>query len=223
MAWFAEAVRELAHGLYTQEPLVQERRAGSNLRATAIAADPADQNRGDRAGFDLGQSPSGWYWGVKYGPQAIGKSRGGWNTKVHLVAAHARTAIVFALSPGYAHDAPEVHELLRDLPPMPEGLPLLMDRAYEGNETRQLVLELGLVPVVPPKVNRVDPGATTARYIGNATRWSASSAGSRATGASSLVSKSSMLSFSASSPSPSSSKPLHRVNRPYLKFCSSLA
>ncbi|WP_345774518.1 transposase [Xanthomonas oryzae] len=34
---------------------------------------------------------------------------------------------------------------------------LLMDRAYEGNETRQLALDLGFVPVVPPKSNRVDP------------------------------------------------------------------
>jgi hypothetical protein len=34
---------------------------------------------------------------------------------------------------------------------MPEGLPLLMDRAYEGDETRQLVLSLGMIPVVPPK------------------------------------------------------------------------
>ncbi|KFA30414.1 IS5/IS1182 family transposase, partial [Xanthomonas vasicola] len=34
---------------------------------------------------------------------------------------------------------------------------LLMDRAYEGNETRQLALDLGFVPVVPPKSNRVHP------------------------------------------------------------------
>lgn len=40
---------------------------------------------------------------------------------------------------------------------MPQGLPLLMDRAYAGNETRQLVLDLGMVPVVPPKTNRRDP------------------------------------------------------------------
>ena len=40
---------------------------------------------------------------------------------------------------------------------MPEGLPLLMDRAYEGNETRQLALDLGMIPVVPPKSNRIDP------------------------------------------------------------------
>jgi len=47
--------------------------------------------------------------------------------------------------------------LLKELGPMPEGLPMLMDRAYEGNETRQLVLALGMVPVVPPKSNRIDP------------------------------------------------------------------
>lgn len=32
-----------------------------------------------------------------------------------------------------------------------------MDRAYEGNETRQLVFDLGMDPVVPPKCNRLDP------------------------------------------------------------------
>ena len=74
-----------------------------------------------------------------------------------MVAADARTAIAFALSPGNAHDAPEGRELLWELPRMPEGLPMLMDRAYEGNETRQLVFDLGMVPVVPPKSNRIEP------------------------------------------------------------------
>ena len=32
-----------------------------------------------------------------------------------------------------------------------------MDRAYEDNETRQLALKLGFVPVVPPKSNRLNP------------------------------------------------------------------
>jgi len=32
-----------------------------------------------------------------------------------------------------------------------------MDRAYEGDETRQLALELNFIPVVPPKNNRVNP------------------------------------------------------------------
>jgi transposase len=32
-----------------------------------------------------------------------------------------------------------------------------MDRAYEGNETRQLALDLGFMPVVPPLSTRVAP------------------------------------------------------------------
>ena len=93
----------------------------------------------------------------KNGPQAIGKSRGGWNTKIHMVAADARTAIVFSLSPGNDHDAPHGRALLEELGPMPESLPLLMDRAYEGNETRQLALDLGMIPVVPPRSTRLHP------------------------------------------------------------------
>jgi transposase len=74
-----------------------------------------------------------------------------------MVAADARTAIVFALSPGNDHDAPCGRQLLLELGPMPEGLPLLMDKAYEGDETRQLVMDLQMTPVVPPKSNRLDP------------------------------------------------------------------
>jgi transposase len=91
------------------------------------------------------------------GTGAIGKSRGGWNTKIHMVAADARTAITFSLSPGNEHDAPHGRALLEELGPVPEGIPMLMDRAYEGNETRQLVLNLGMIPVVPPKSNRLEP------------------------------------------------------------------
>lgn len=74
-----------------------------------------------------------------------------------MVAANARTAIGFALSPGQDHDAPAGRELLRRLGPTPVSYPLLMDRAYEGDETRQLVLELGFMPVVPPKCTRLSP------------------------------------------------------------------
>ena len=85
----------------------------------------------------------------KNGPQASG-SRAGWTTKIHMVAADARTAITFALSPGQAHDAPTGRQLLRTLDAPASPIYLLMDRAYEGDETRQLALELGFVPVVPP-------------------------------------------------------------------------
>ena len=100
----------------------------------------------------------------KLGPQAIGRSRGGLTTKIHMVAADARTAIIYAISPGQDHDAPHGRELLKSLGPAnkkPKGeqlqLFLVADRAYEGDETRQLAVELGYTPVIPPKSNRRDP------------------------------------------------------------------
>jgi transposase len=46
---------------------------------------------------------------------------------------------------------------LNKLEPLPQAQPLLMDRAYEDQQTRQRVLELGMIPVVPPKSNRLVP------------------------------------------------------------------
>ncbi len=87
----------------------------------------------------------------------MGKCRGGWSTKIHLVAANAACALTFSLSPGQDGDAPRGRELLREWK-KPEGVcHLIMDRAYEGDETRQLALDLGLTPVVPPKSNRLIP------------------------------------------------------------------
>ena len=65
--------------------------------------------------------------------------------------------MTFSLSPGQAGDAPCGRDLLRTLTVEERAIPLIMDRAYEGNETRQLALELGFAPVVPPHPNRLHP------------------------------------------------------------------
>ena len=72
-----------------------------------------------------------------------------------MVAANARTAITFALSPGQASDAKAGRELLGGLGPLP--LPLIMDGAYDDNQTLQLALDFGFLPVVPPRPNRLQP------------------------------------------------------------------
>jgi transposase len=74
-----------------------------------------------------------------------------------MVAADCRTALTFSLSPGNAHDAPEGRKLLASYGNVKQKPYLIMDRAYEGDETRQLALELGFEPVVPPKTNRIEP------------------------------------------------------------------
>jgi len=48
----------------------------------------------------------------KNGPQAIVKSHGGLNTKVHLIATSDRFALTFSLSGGNAQDEPEGRALL---------------------------------------------------------------------------------------------------------------
>ena len=87
-----------------------------------------------------------------------------------MVAADARTAVTFSLSPGQRHDAPEGRKLLRRLGRQRAGPALVMDRAYEGDTTRQLALDLGFTPVVPPLKTRGTPGCTTGRYTSGATK-----------------------------------------------------
>lgn len=41
--------------------------------------------------------------------------------------------------------------------PVPPGCLLIMDSAYEGNQTLQLARQLGYLPVVPPNPKRLKP------------------------------------------------------------------
>ena len=65
--------------------------------------------------------------------------------------------MILKLSPGQAGDAPHGRELLEAGGPVPAGCPLIMDSAYEGDETLRLARQLGYLPVVPPNPNRREP------------------------------------------------------------------
>jgi transposase len=158
VARVAQALWPLAHHLYPHESLVQEWRAGPSFRTVAAGADRPHPDRVGQTGLHHRQGAPGRHRRLKKnGPQAIGKSRGGWTTKIHLVAANARTAITFALSPGQASDAVEGRKLLGGIGPLPAPLHLILDGAYDDHHTLQLVLDFGYIPVVPPRPNRLDP------------------------------------------------------------------
>jgi len=151
-------LRKLAYGVCTHESVGQERSAGQGLRRASKGEPDSGNHGGSVSGQHDYKSASRRYRSIKKrGKQAIGKSKGGWTTKIHLVAADARTVVSFSLSRGQAHDAPEGRKLLRTLETNGPKRFLLMDRAYEGESTRALAAEIGYQPVVPPKQNRKDP------------------------------------------------------------------
>jgi transposase len=98
-------------------------------------------------------------WGrPKKGVQSIGKSRAGNTTKIHAVVADVNLPIGRRLSSGAAGDSPEGQVLMLQIPKtVCYKKPLLMDKAYEGDECRQTARSCGMKPVVPPKSNRVKP------------------------------------------------------------------
>ena len=53
-----------------------------------------------------------------------------------MVAANERLALTFSLSAGQASDSVEGRKLLSRWENNPQQLPLAMDKAYEGDETR---------------------------------------------------------------------------------------
>ena len=74
-----------------------------------------------------------------------------------MVSADDKVVVGISLSSGECHDAPEGRKLLEEMGKLDATIPLLMDKAYEGDATRVLAETMGYLPVVPPKSNRLDP------------------------------------------------------------------
>ena len=86
--------------------------------------------------------------------QAIGRSRGGRNTKIHALADAKGRLIAILLTGGEAHDCPVAVRLMRRVQP-PERM--LGDKAYDSAELREELDEQGTTPVIPNRSNRKQP------------------------------------------------------------------
>lgn len=114
---------------------------------------PIDRNPDDRLDAHQG-TPLGI--GCKKGEhkQAIGRSRGGRNTKIHAIADAKGRLLSILLTGGQAHDCPPAKRLIRRARPARK---LLGDRAYDSADLRQWLDERGTKVVVPNKSNRKQP------------------------------------------------------------------
>lgn len=91
---------------------------------------------------------------LKKEKQSIGRSRGGLTTKIHMITASDRDVVIFSLSSGRSHDAPEAIGLFDDIKYSKTTKYMIMDRAYEGKNVREALINKNLIPIVPAKSNR---------------------------------------------------------------------
>jgi transposase len=86
--------------------------------------------------------------------QAVGRSRGGRNTKIHALADAKGRLIAIMLTGGEAHDCPVAESLIHRVDP-PKCM--IGDKAYDSAELREELNELGIKPVIPNHSNRKQP------------------------------------------------------------------
>ena len=93
---------------------------------------------------------------------ALGRSRGGFSTKIHLVGDGNGNPIHFELSPGEAHENTTLEDLLNGIDQemktgngevLPWPIALAGDKGYRAQWIDQMLLKIGVTPVIPSKTN----------------------------------------------------------------------
>ena len=84
--------------------------------------------------------------------QALGRSRGGFSTKIHLKADLEGRPLAFHLTEGQAGDSPQF-EVLLDLGPDITPRAAVGDKGYDGKSNRAAARERGICPVIPFKAS----------------------------------------------------------------------
>src|SRR6476646_1680752 len=106
--------------------------------------------------------------------QAVGRSRGGRNTKIHALADAKGRLLAILLTGGEAHDCPVAERLIRRVKPPKK---MLGDTAYDSAELRADLDQRGTKPVIPNRCNRKQPFSFSKRLY--KLRWRIESAFNR--------------------------------------------
>ena len=93
--------------------------------------------------------------GEKTANKAVGRTRGGLNTKIHAVVDGLGNPVEFLLSAGNDHDSVHAVELLEQV--KITGSNILADRAYGAQAIREYISGRGASYVIPPQKNVSQP------------------------------------------------------------------
>ena len=85
--------------------------------------------------------------------QALGRSRGGFSTKIHVKTDGLGNPLRFILTGGECHESTQAEHLLDEQ----LGDYVLADRGYDKDDLIAFILDHGAIPVIPSRKNRKQP------------------------------------------------------------------
>ena len=85
--------------------------------------------------------------------EALGRSKGGFTTKIHAVVDVLGNPLEFSLTSGQRHDITQADFLTKDL----KGDFLLADKGYDSNAFIKNITQKGFISVIPSRKNRKQP------------------------------------------------------------------
>lgn len=148
MAGSAGAVWEVEFGIPAVQSLVQIGTMATYRQGTAISGFGRTA-----AGLYGGPSPPtcGRFAKKQGDDEALGRSRGGFSSKLHFAVDAQGQPLEIRLGPGEEHDLERAEELLG--PHEPECV--IADKGYDSDEFIALVRQRGAEAVIPPRSNRL--------------------------------------------------------------------
>jgi len=85
--------------------------------------------------------------------QAMGRTKGGLNTKIHAVVDEAAQPVRLFLSAGNEADISHAPTMTKEIP----AAMLVADKGYDSDGFREWLVERGIKPCIPPRSNRKHP------------------------------------------------------------------
>jgi len=85
--------------------------------------------------------------------QAIGKTKGGWNTKLHALVDGGGVPVALSLSPGNEADVSHATEVLEGV----AAQKVVADKGYDSDPLRSWLAVRGITSCIPPRSNRTHP------------------------------------------------------------------
>lgn len=85
--------------------------------------------------------------------EGLGRSKGGFTTKIHAVVDALGQALRFTLTPGQRHDITQAPDLLSGF----EKTQIIADKGYDSNALIQQLEKQDCLPVIPPRSHRKTP------------------------------------------------------------------